>query len=322
MPAPSSSLATLRPDLMGSVEEFNLLADRQGFIGLKVLPSFDVPEQGNTFGRIPVEQLLKNTSTDRTSKGGYARDDFQFEDDSYATKERGAECPVDDRLAKMYRHYFDAEQVAARRAVDRVLRNQEKRIADAIFNTTTFGSATNVSNEWDDHANATPVDDVLASKLRVYAACGLWPDSLIITRATYLHLRECAQIVDRLKYAGIWDPSRPVTVEALAQVFDLRQVLVAGGTKNTANEGQTAAFSEIWNDEYAAVCKVAETNDIAEPCLGRTFHWTADGSMIDCLVETYRDETARADIVRARHEVAEKIIYTEAIDLIGNVTTN
>ena len=110
MPAPTTSLATLRPDLAGTMEQFNLEADRMGFVGNKVLPIFDVPEQSGTWGKIAPGELLREAETKRNSGGDYFRDDFEFDDDSYLTVENGAEAIVDDRLTRMYRHYFDAEQ--------------------------------------------------------------------------------------------------------------------------------------------------------------------------------------------------------------------
>ena len=49
-------------------------------------------------------------------------------------------------------------------------------------------------------------------------------------------------------------------------------------------------------------------------------HWQEDGSQVDGRVETYRDETIRSDVVRVRHDVDEKVLYTEAADLLSNVT--
>ena len=63
------------------------------------------------------------------------------------------------------------------------------------------------------------------------------------------------------------------------------------------------------------------TNDMSEPCIGRTFHWAEDGSQPAGTVETYRDETKRSDIVRVRHDVDEIVMYTEMGHLLYNITT-
>jgi hypothetical protein len=69
------------------------------------------------------------------------------------------------------------------------------------------------------------------------------------------------------------------------------------------------------------VCRIAETNAIEEPCLARTIHWGEDGSTIGGTVETYYEDQSRGDVVRARHEVEEKIVYTEMGQLLYHVTT-
>ena len=104
-------------------------------------------------------------------------------------------------------------------------------------------------------------------------------------------------------------------------MFDLRQVLIGDAQKQNAKEGQASSLTDVWSNEYAAVCKVAQTNDIREVCVSRTFHWASDGSQIGGVMESYRDETVRSDIIRARMDTQEKIIYTPALQLLDNITT-
>lgn len=322
MPSPSSSLATLRPDLAGSLMAFDLDMDRQNYIGHRVLRVFDTAVQAGKYGKIPLQELLKKRETRRAPGSGYARSNWTFEPLSFACEEHGAEEPVDDRQSSMYREYFNAELMATMRARGDVLRNAEQRIADALFNATTF-SATSITNEWDDFANATPVDDVEASVRRVWAACGLWPNALIINKHVFRNLRQCAQIRDRIASSGAGNPTKAqdVTIAMLQAVFDLDHILVGGGATNTANEGQDAVIDKIWSDEYAMTARIAETDDIQEPCVGRTLHYTDDGSELEGTVEQYRDESVRSEIVRCRHDVDEVIHYVEAADLMDNITT-
>lgn len=321
MPSPSTSLATQRPDLAASFEEFSLEADRQGFIGHRVFPVIEVAQQAGNFGKIPLEELLRASDTRRAPGSGYNKDDWKFETASYACEEHGFEQSIDDRQAKMYANYFDAEMIATKRAFDRVLRNAETRIANAVFNAATF-SAQNITNEWDDAAAAVPLTDVETAVKALYNASGLWANALVINRLVFRNLRNVAQIVDRVKYQGFVDVrAGEITAQALAAAFDLDYVLVAGGTQNTAKQGQAASLSSIWSSEYAMVCRIAESNDFQEPCLGRTFHWGDDGSDVDGRVETYRDETKRSDMVRVRHDVDEVMLYTAAGVLLDNVTT-
>lgn len=322
MPGPSSALSTLRPDLAASFEAFDLEAEKANYIGSRVFPVMDVYSQAGTFGQIPLAQLLQQRDTKRAPGSGYARGNFTFTPASYACDEHGAEEPIDDREENMYAEYFDAEVVSTRRAYNAVLRNAEARIAAAVFNTTTWTGAsltTDISAlPWATIATAKPIDNVEAAVQKVYDNSGLWPNALVINRKVFRNLRLTPQITDRIASTGAGSSvlAGNITVEQLAQAFDLDYVLVAGGSQNTAIEGQAAAAGQIWSSTYAMVCRIATSNDFREPCIGRTFHWAGDGSSVDGTVETYRDERVRSDVVRVRHDVDELVLYKEAGHLL------
>jgi hypothetical protein len=131
---------------------------------------------------------------------------------------------------------------------------------------------------------------------------------------TFRLLRNCDEIIERIQSNGSGDRTlaTDITVQQLAQVFDVPKIVVAGSSQNTAAEGQTAAFGQIWDRTKVWVGVTADSNDIRKPCVGRTFHWSQDGSSIAGTVESYRDETVRSDIIRVRHQVGEKILFPEA----------
>jgi len=325
MPFASRSLATLRPDLAGGFLEFDLAMEREGFIGLNVLPVFETPTASGNFGRIKLEQLLQRRKTERTAVGGYNRGTWDFDPDSYRTAEHGLEEPVDDNEERMYANYFDLEMVSAGRAYDGVLREQEIRTAGLVFDPTTWtgGDLTApVTLSWikANNETATPIDDVNAARLKVWQNCGLWPNALILNRLIFNQLRTLDQIKQNIMARGAGSPvkARDITREMLAAVFDVDEVLVAGSALNSANEGQDRSLAPIWSSVYCGVARICRTNDIREPGLGRTFHWGEDGSTIGGTFETYRDETVRGDVVRVRNQTDEHILYKECQFLLTN----
>ena len=324
MPSPTSALATLRPDLAASFMQFDLEMDRRNFISQLLLPVIEVPNQAGNFGRIPLDQLLQNRNVDRAPGGGYNRGNWTFDPMTFATAERGAEEPVDDREAGMYRNYFDMEQICAMRALDAVLRAQEIRVAALIFNTTTWTGAsltTAIGTAWSDATNGTPITDVEAAVRKVYTNSGVWPNALVLSKKKFRDIRLSSQVKTLIAATGAGFPirARDITIDMLKAVFDLENILVAGGSKNTATEGQTATPDQLWDSTKAMVCRVAESNDIREPCLGRIFHWGEDGSEVGGTVETYRDEKVRSDVVRVRHDVQEQVLYTQMGHLLTGV---
>lgn len=324
MPSPTTALTTLRPDL-ASFLEFDLESDRNGYVAQKVFPVIDVASQAGVYGIIPVEQLLQQRVTRRAPGSGYSRGNFTFTTATYACTEHGAEEPVDDRQAKMYRDYFDAEQVATMRAFSSVLRNAEQRVCDVVFNTTTYTGAsltTAVATKWNSYANALPLDNVLAAKNKVYDNTGIWANALIVNKKVFYHLRRCEQVIDAIESNGAGQASKQsdITEQLLAEALGLDMVIVAGASRNSATEGAAATPAQIWGDTLAMVCRVATSNDMQEPCIGRTFHWSEDGSSVGGTVESYRDESVRSNIIRVRHDVAEVLLYTELGHLLSNIT--
>jgi hypothetical protein len=323
MPSPANSdAADLRPDLGLAVQEYDVVAEQNGYIASRVLPVFESALQSSGFGRIPIKALLQNPEVSRAPGAPYNRGDWEFEPDSFATKEYGWEEPVDDRTSKIYARYFDAELVAGNRARGIVLRAAEIRAANLLFNASSF-TAHAVTNEWDDTANATPIDDVEAAVRRVWAASGLWPNALVINRLVFRNLRNCDQIIDRINSAGAGNRTlaKDITAQMLATALDLDQVVVAGAPKNTANEDKPVVIAPIWSSEYAMVARIAQTADLEEPCIGRTIHWGEDGSQIGGFFETYYSRERRSNVVRSRHDVDEKLLHTVAADLMSNITT-
>lgn len=303
--------------------EFDLEMENRGYVFDKVFPVLDVQSQSGPFGKITIESLLKAANTSRAPGANYSRGEWDFTTDSYICEEHGYEEPVDDRESKMYRSYFDAELVATMRAYGQVLRAAEQRVADILYNATMFSSyTTGITNEWDDFSNAIPITDVEAAVQSIYDASGLWANTLIVNKKQFRNLRQCDQVLDRIAASGAGDgiKASDVTIAMLSAVFDLN-VVVAGMSKDSAKEGQAASPAQIWSDEYAMVCKVATSQDLREPCIGRTFHWAEDGSMIGGMVESYREEQTRSDIIRVRHDTDEKLLYAAAGHLLSNVTT-
>lgn len=317
MPAPSSSLATLRPDL-ASFLEYDLESDNNGYVATQVLPVVNVAKASGNYGRIPLEQLLQDAEVSRNPRSGYSRGTFEFDDATYTTREYGKEEVVDDNEAEMYSDYFDAEQVATLRAFSNVLRAAEQRVANAIFNTTTWSGSALYTDASTWTAAGTPLTDVEAAVQKVYDNSGLWANAMIINRKTFRLLRNNTQVIDRIASSGAGNRNlaSDVTVDMLAQAFDLDYIIVAGASRNTAKEGAAATPSQIWSSSFAMVCRIATGSDMREPCIGRTFHWAQDGSSIGGTVETYRDETVRGEVVRVRHQVAEVILYPEAGHLL------
>ena len=323
MPAPSTALNGYRPDL-GMFFQFDVEMENAGFIAHQMAPVFEAAEQNGTIGVIPLKEFRQTPMTGRDNRGNYSRVNFGFKDENYATQENGLEMPIDRRRAKIYRNWFDFEVVSAALTLNMVMRAYEMRVAALLHNATTFTGAaktTVITHEWNDWTNAVPLTDVLGAKLDIWGATGIYPDALQINKRQFDNLRMCDQVTTKIASAGAGETIKPanITKEILANCFDLREIIVADSSKDTANEGQDVSIGQIWSDEYAFLFKSARTDRIEEPTCARTIHWGEDGSTIGGQIETYYEDQSRGDIVRVRHDSQERVMYTSLGHLFSNV---
>jgi len=331
MAAPSTAIQ--RTELSVGFTEFSLEASRRGFIGPRVLKPRLVGKQEADVGKVPLEQLLQTEQTLRTPRTAYGRSTFEFTTFSYACKEHGFEEPIDDADLKMYSDVVDAETIHAARVQDRVLRRYEIEAAAKVFDATVWtevaGLQTAVGVAWDQADTATPISDVAAAKRAIFDRTGLWPNKLALNKRVFEDVQVCAEVLERVLYGGTNGDPANVTAEALASIFGLDEVLVAEGAYNSANEGQDATITPIWTDGYAMLFRAAVTDDMAEPCIGRTFLWPGDGagegpdaSQIGVILEEYREEKVRGSVLRARTYYDLQILYASAGQLLSGLTTS
>lgn len=325
MPNPKSGSREYRPDLGAAVREFRE-GPQLGFIGLEVMPIFRTAKNSSTYPVIPKEALLKIEDVDRAPRAAYQRGDWEYERGYYTTLEKGWEEPIDDVESELFGQEAprEAEMVATERAWNHIMRAQEKRIADLVFTASATNFATHdVSNEWDKYssASADPVGDVKDGIVAFKNQCGSPPDTLIISFDTFHDIPRCAAVQDLLKYTYPGIDLANMTAPILAALFGVPRVLVAGAVYDSSGKGNDASITDLWDHEYAMLCKTASGQDITEPCIGRTFLWTED-SPTNPIVETYREEQTRSDIIRVRHYVGETLIksYNEAGTVVSNIS--
>ena len=322
MPRPTSSTTIQRPDLGALVYEYVMNAADRGFICLDMLPIFDVQEQSADYPVIPFEALLKLQTTARAPRGAYSRGDYEFETGTYACKENGWEEPVDDVERKLYRRFFDAEVVAALRATDIVLRSQEARVSAKVFNTGNIAATSAVTIEWDTAATCTPREDVATAKEAMRAAGQPEPNVLVISKKVFNKLMLAKQVTDAFKYTSPFETAPFETKKRLLAMFlDMDRILVGGAIKDSAKKGKAISAADIWDDEYAGLLKVSSGGqDLREPCIGRTFLWTADSPQ-NIVTESYREEQTRSDVYRVRQYTDEAFVFTGAGYLLSNIHT-
>lgn len=324
------SIAINRWDLGITIEEFDLVANQGGYIGPSVLRPMVVRDQSGNIPRVKDNQLSTLTGTARAPGGAYKRDDFEFDGLGYTCSEFGHEVALDDATLAIYASVVDAEGIATRRNTHKILSDYEIACAAALYNTAVWQGAaltTALGTPWSTHATSTPIDDIQAAKEKGIAK-GIEFNALVCNRRQLWHLLQSAQLLARM--SELVNKSNITVRSALLELLDVDMIKVAGGLKNTANQGQaTAAYSRIWSNDYAQVCRIAVTDDPTENCIGRTVLWTGDGAgaagteqALAVVTEEYREEGVRGSVIRSRNWRGLKILRAECGHLLSNVAAS
>ena len=86
----------------------------------------------------------------------------------------------------------------------------------------------------------------------------------------------------------------------------MSRVLIGRAARNGAKKGQSYSGSFIWGNNKVVLAKLG-AGEFTAGGLGRTLLWNED-SPTPLVTETYRDEARRSNVIRARHNTAEKLI--------------
>lgn len=350
MGAPTTAIT--RFDLSLSYDEFNILANLRKFIGLRVLPPLAVSQEAADFLRIKIASLMtKIEDTKRAPRGTYNRDSYEWDKDSYSCDEHGVEEIVDDATEEKYGDIIRGEQIATIRAVNRMLQRIEYDAAAAVFNTTTWtGSALTTaisgSRNWNNATQTTvdPVADIDAAHLKVNANCGEDANTLVLTKKAFTSMIRTTRIESLLKYdaaellialnSGQNQTMVTEIVSGLKQLLQVDQILIGRGFSNTADKGQTASMSRVWDDTKAMLCCVHDDGldgDLENPMpqIGRTIFSNKNGEPIpgaddaglgSLMFDEYREEAVRGSVIRPRNKRGIKILHPEAGHLLTAVT--
>lgn len=309
MPNPTGTFN--RPDLGTAFAQIDRASILKGYIATQVLPVFNSPLQSANYSVIKAEALMRLDDLTRAAGAGYNRSEYDFQQASFSTVEYGLEEAIDDRTRKLYMYSFDCERYAAERLGVRLATNLEVLTAAACQSG--LGGTAAAAKVWSD-VTSDPIADVRTAKIAFRALNGIDPSqaSMVLEWEALEYLKDNPSILDRIKYNGTEQVVKgKINAAAIADAFGIKEIIVAGGMKNTADRGQTRSLSQIWTKTIATLFHKS-TGDIQAPGLGHTVVWSADGGAPEGLFEEYREEQTRSQIVRCRSEFAPHIKYTSA----------
>lgn len=308
------STATFNPVLSLTAQKFMQAAE--AFVARRLFPLFPTGLQAAQYYQFDRSNMLSvPTGIERAPSSAYKRQVMKISGDSYFCRNYGIEEPIDDGERAKYASALDADAAAVRRGVNTILVNHELRVRDVVYAGSSGIPTSTPTTKWD-QANSTPIQDVDAMRESIHNNCGLEGNLLLFTRPVFNVLKEHPQLLARQTYTT----AGSVSLDMMARLFNVSEILVAGGLTNAAAEGLTESPAAIWGPNVI-LAHVERATDLDAPNFGRTFAWSQFSGADGLLVKSYREEGIDSDIHRVSQFCDEKLVGAECGYVLTSVLT-
>lgn len=317
---PASSSVVLRQDLTAVANEYDEKEAAGLFIGLKAAPIFKSDECEASYPVFLRSNFKKKTRTERGKDGSYNRITGEYGSGSFKCEDRGLVYPIDDARRRRYAKFIDAEASAARILRFQMLLARELRVYE-LYSAAGFTNH-NVAAAWSDVTNGKPLTDIRTGIRAVRNKCGMPKSriSLIIPEADFDEMLDCTQVANKSLYTFPGIQPADLSAAQIATMLGIKEVLVAASCYDTKEEGVAESESAIWAAGVMWIAVLCNENaDLEQMSAARTIIWTEDAPELP-VVESWRDEDVRADMLRMRENTDE--VLTGEKDLLVYQITN
>jgi len=277
-------------------------------IGLQVLPEYGVTRRSAHLLQMTVaaSELLRIMDKIVEPGGDIERVTLTFGDTVLTLAIRKEEIEIPDEVELDYADYFSVEAVGSQIGEDKLELTMELLVANAVFNTTTFGSAVNSAVAYTNALLAT-----ISFVADVYTAIegvrnkGESPNTIVIPALVYQRIRQAPLVVNFIR--GNLQRQADVNMNTIQQAFadeGITKVLVGRSRYNSAPKGATPIYTKIWPVTFIWVGRTGDTFSADEGGIetiqgaGATLYWESYGGLFQ--IDTYRHEPRESNIVRAK----------------------
>ena len=233
---------------------------------------------------------------------------------AYATQRHALQELVEDDEIQNADSPIQPMSDSARIIAEKLMIRRELRLATILQAAATYPAGHSVSlavaDRWDNFgsADSDPNDDVADARVQIFSQIAQKPNLMVLPREVFEKVREHPLVIDRIKYTQVG----VITAELLANLFDIKRVIVTGAIENTANEGQADALSFIWG-KNVFIGWVTETAALRQPSWG--YHLQSQAMQ----TERWRDEERKGQTLRTSYKDIPELVTPAAGFIIRTV---
>lgn len=287
-----------------------------GLVASQLIPTVPVKHESDKYYVYSKDNLkIPNT---RRADGAEANEvDWNLSTSSYVVEEEALKRLVTDRQRKNADAAVRPEIDATKFLKGQIMLRFEQDAADLINPAANWSLKTSLTSTLAWSANTTssnPITFADSAATAVINNSGKRPNKALLDLSTFNAAKEHVSIVDRIKYTS----TDSVTPALLARLFNIKQLLVAEGIKNSGQEGLADSMGPIFTD-LAFFCYVPDAPGEMEPSALYTFGLTGMG--LDGgpdMVKRWREEKRKGDFIEVSKMYAHKIVASDCAYHIAN----
>lgn len=297
MPLNQSGARVIDPILSGIAQGYRIM----DLIGSALFPRVPVRTRGGQIIEFD-RDAFRLYATKRSPGGKTARIQFGYSGKPFALLQDSVEVPLPRE------HMQDAAAVPGidlgKRAVNVAMRNMllSLEVDQATLATTAgnYGAGNKVTlsgtTKWS-ASTGTPLTDIDTGREAIRQACGVYPNTLVLSALAFNACKNNPNVVARMQYNGVaGTDASMITPKMLAGLFNVENVVIGAGVYwSDAN-----VSTDIWGNNAVLAYVPQNSADLSleEPSYGYTY--TLDGNPL--VEEPYWDASAKSWIYGTTYE--------------------
>lgn len=288
------------------------------FIARRVFPVVPVNHKTDIFRTFNIGDFYRDEMGPRAPGTESFGTGYTVGEDSYICRRYDLHEDIDDESRANADSVFNLDATATKSLTNKALIRQDGMFVQSYMTTgkwateytgTAAGTAANEFVQWSDDTS-DPVQDVMDAKLRMLLLSGKEPNKMTMSYDVFTKLKTNPSIIDRIKYSGGISNDTPVRVteRALAQVFEMDEVIISKAIKNTAEEGKPMVGAFIVSNVVLLTYSPAAAS-LFDMSAGYIFSWNKFlGASDGIRIKKFRMEHLESDRVEIQTAYDTKLV--------------
>jgi len=298
----------------------NYVQDQSASIADRMFPVVPVSIQAGIVWEFDLAYLLRNGMKPRAPNAESEGIGNKLNQKTYAAIVEALHIDVSDQRRANETMPINADRSATIQLTQQAWQRREITLKAKAFATgkwTGFTDGTGVAGapganqikQWNDAAS-TPVKDVTTLSTNLKLATGIRPNKIAMGRQVWDTLKYNPDVIDRIKFSSGNSTPTIVTMQAVAALFELDEILVSDVVQATSNEGAATLTTAFVVGKEFVLFYTPPAADIDTPSAGYTFAWNGylGASALGSRMKKFRMEPNAADRIEIEQAYDQAIM--------------